>query len=256
MKKLLYTFPFIFFLSLRAGAQDIYISGTVLDSSKRFIIPAVKVSSTSGAISYTDSSGSYTILVKRSDSIHFTYRNKSTIWFPVTDIKYGYPFDISLQVSMADKYKTLKEVIVIQKSYRQDSMEFREKYNKVLGTSRGGLHISDGPSAIYGGTPGFDPNEIINMFRFRRNRNLRMLQNRLMTEEQEKFINYRFSKSLVKRITGLKDGRDLDTFMKTWRPDYEFTAYSTDLEFHTYILEAYRAWKQGLLPQRSFTEEK
>jgi hypothetical protein len=77
-----------------------------------------------------------------------------------------------------------------------------------------------------------------------------MLQNRLMNEEQEKFINYRFSKSLVKRITGLKDGRDLETFMKAWRPDYEFTAYSTDLEFHTYILEAYRAWQKGLLPQR------
>lgn len=248
--KHLYAFTFIFFLSLQIIAQDTYVSGTVLDSSRRYIVAAVKVTSTSGTIVYTDSSGSYTILVSKSDSINFTYRNKSTIWFPVRDIKYGYPFDVALQVSMADKYKMLKEVIVIKKSYREDSTEFRNKYNKVLGTSRGGFRISDGPSAALGGTPGFDPNEIINMFRFRRNRNLRMLQDRLMTEEQDKFINYRFSKSLVKRITGLKDGRDLETFMKAWRPDYEFTAYSTDLEFHTYILEAYRAWQKGLLPQR------
>lgn len=254
--KQLYAFTFIFFLALTSRSQETYVSGTVLDSSKRYIVPAVKVTSTSGTITYTDSAGSYTILVKKSDSINFTYRNKSTIWFPVRDIKYGYPFDISLQVSLESKYKMLKEVIVVQKSYRQDSIEFREKYNRFLGASRGGIRISDGPSAIMGGTPGLDPNEIINMFRFRRNRNLRALQNRLLTEEADKFINYRFSPSLVKRITGLKDGRDLETFMKAWRPDYEFTAYSTDLEFHSYILEAYRAWKQGILPQRIPQEDK
>jgi hypothetical protein len=140
--KQLYAFTFIFFLSLQVIAQDTYVSGTVLDSSRRYIVAAVKVTSTSGTIVYTDSSGSYTILVSKSDSINFTYRNKSTIWFPVRDIKYGYPFDVSLQVSMADKYKMLKEVIVVKKSYREDSTEFRNKYNKVLGTSRGGFRIS------------------------------------------------------------------------------------------------------------------
>jgi hypothetical protein len=207
-------------------------------------------------IAYTDSSGSYSILVKKTDSINFTYRNKSTIWFPVSEIKYGYPFDISLQVSMADKYKSLREVIVIKKSYKQDSVEFREKYAKVFNSSTGGLRLTDGPSALNGGTPGLDPNEIINMFRFRRNRSLRALQNRLITEEQEKFISYRFNKNLVKRITGLKDGKDLETFMKTWRPDYEFAAYSTEIEFHTYILEAYRSWKVGIFPRPATMDDK
>jgi hypothetical protein len=244
-------------LSLCSKAQDILISGTVLDSTRRFIVPAVKVSSTSGHFTYTDSSGSYNILVNQDDSINFTYRNKSTVWFPVRDIKYGYPFDISLQVNMGDKYNNmLREVIVIKKSYKQDSLEFREKYAKTFNSTTGGLRMSDGPSALYGGTPGLDPNEIINMFRFRRNRSLRVLQNRLLDQEQEKFINYRFSKSLVKRITGLKDGRDLETFMKAWRPDYEFAAYSTEIEFHTYILEAYRSWKQGILPSQNTEDNK
>ena len=245
-----------FLLMAGATAQDVYVQGTVLDSSRRYIVPAVKVMSTSGAVAYTDSSGSYGILVRKTDSINFTYRNKSTVWFPVSEMKYGYPFDISLQVSMADKYKSLREVIVIKKSYKQDSLEFREKYARVFNSTTGGLRISDGPSALYGGTPGLDPNEIINMFRFRRNRSLRALQNRLLTEEQEKFISYRFNKTLVKRITGLKDGKDLDTFMKTWRPDYEFTAYSTEIEFHTYILEAYRSWKQGIFPRPAPTDNK
>lgn len=249
MRKVI-TLSLSFLLTFPLRSQDMVISGTVLDSSRKYIVAGVQVASTRGANTFTDSSGSYTIQVRKNDSINFTYRGKSTIWFPVSEIKYGYPFDVSLQVSMADKYKSLKEIVIIKRSYREDSLAFREKYAKVFNGSTGGLRISEGPSALYGGTPGFDPNEIINMFRFRRNRNLRALQNRLLSEEQDKFINYRFSRTLVKRITGLKDGKDLDTFMKVWKPDYEFTAFATDLEFHTYILEAYRSWKQGILPQR------
>jgi len=236
-------------LALTSLGQDLVITGTVLDSSRQYIVTGVLVTSTSGSKAYTDSSGSYTISVQRTDSINFAYRGKSTVWFPVSDMKYGYPFDVSLQVSMADKYKSLKEIVIIKRSYREDSLAFREKYARVLNASTGGLRISDGPGALYGGTPGLDPNEIINLFRFRRNRNLRSLQNRLIEQEQEKFIGYRFSKTLVKRITGLKDGRDLNTFMEAWKPDYEFTAFATDLEFHTYVLEAYRRWERGILPQ-------
>ena len=94
-----------------------------------------------------------------------------------------------------------------------------------------------------------DPNEIINLFRFRRNRNLKALQNRLLQEESDKFIDYRFNKDLVKQITGFT-GSNLERFMKIWRPDYEFTALSTELEFHTYILEASRAYTRGEMPWR------
>lgn len=245
--KYIYLACLITLLSTCLQAQEVMISGQVLDSSKRFILPSVKVMSTAGAITYTDSNGNYNILVTRKDSINFTYREKATRWFPVSDIKYGYPFDIALQVSMGDKYKMLKEVIVIKKSYRQDSLEFRNKYARTFNASRGGLRLSES-NALYGGTPGLDPNEIINMFRFRRNRSLKSLQNRLMQEEADKFINYRFNKTLVKKITGLQDGKDLETFMKVWRPDYDLAANTTELEFHTYILEAYRSWKQGIFP--------
>jgi hypothetical protein len=36
--------------------------------------------------------------------------------------------------------------------------------------------------------------------------------------------------------------------MKVWRPDYEFTAITTELEFHTWILEASRAYTRGEMP--------
>ena len=232
--------------SQKTFSQEILVSGVVLDSTRKFVLPNVKVTSTSGKVSYTDSTGSYNIMSSSNDSINFTYRNKPTMWYPVREMKNTRNFDIALQVTLMDGYKTLREVILIGRSYRQDSLENRMKYQKVFSGSTGGLRINSGGSNVYGGA-GFDPNEIINLFRFRRNRNLKALQNRLLEEESEKFINYRFNKDLVKQITGFT-GSNLERFMKIWRPDYEFTALSSDLEFHTYILEASRAYTRGEMP--------
>ncbi len=228
------------------SAQSIMVSGTVMDSTRKLIIPAVKVTSASGAIAYTDSIGHYNILVNPNDSIAFFYRGKSTTWFPVADMKYTRTFDIALQVRIEDRYQTLREIVVISKSYRQDSVENREKYAKIFNGSTGGLRLTE--TGAQGGTPGLDPNEIINMFRFRRNRNLKAFQQRLLEEEADKFIAYRFNKSLVKRITGLQ-APQLDSFMVHYKPSYDFTVMATEYEFHSYILEASKLYRQGILPR-------
>lgn len=224
---------------------QIMVSGSVMDSSRQFILPAVKVSATNGQITYTDSTGHYDILVSSNDSIHFTYLDKSTVWFPVSDIKDTRQFNISLQITLKSAYKTLKEVVVIKKSYKQDSTENRLKYQKIFDANTGQLGISAG-GGMYGGA-GLDPNDIINLFRFRRNKSLKVLQNRLVQEEQDKFINYRFNKDLVKQITGFT-GSNLDRFMKIWRPDYEWVVFTSELEFHSWILEAAKAYNRGELP--------
>jgi hypothetical protein len=226
--------------------REVLLRGAVYDSSRFVTIPSVKITSTGGAIAYTDSIGNYSILVSRNDSVSFYYRGKSTAWFPVREIKYPMGFDISLQVSLPSRYKTLKEVVVVGKSYREDSMENRERYRKVLGYEGAGLRMTE-TDASMGGVPGFDPNEIINMFRFRRNRSLSSLRNRLLEEEMEKFVNYRFNKRIVRNISGL-EGDELERFMTLYRPDYEFCALATDLDFYQYILEASRRFKRGLLP--------
>jgi hypothetical protein len=233
-------------LFLSSQAQQFMLSGTVLDSSRKFILPTVKVTSTAGGVTYTDSAGAYHLLVSSKDSVNFTYRGKATMWYPVNSVKNTQAFDISLQVTLYDGYKTLREVILIGKSYRQDSLENRQKYGKILDASRGGLRINSGGNSTYGGA-GLDPNEIINLFRFRRNRNLKKLQNRILQEEADKFVDYRFNKQLVSQITGFQ-GSNLERFMKIWRPDYEFTAMTTELEFNTWILEASRAYTRGEMP--------
>jgi hypothetical protein len=234
-------------LSFAAEAQQpVLLRGVVYDSSRLVTVPSVKVTSTSGAIAYTDSIGHYSIMVGQRDSVSFYYRGRSTNWFAVREIKYPAGFDISLQVNLPSRYQTLKEVVVVGKTYRQDSAENREKYRKVLGYESPGLRMTE-TDASMGGVPGFDPNEIINAFRFRRNRSLKSLRNRLLEEEMEKFIDYRFNKRTVRTISGL-EGDELDRFMVMYRPDYDFCALAPDLDFYQYILEASKRYKRGLLP--------
>jgi hypothetical protein len=234
------------------GQTEILLRGTVYDSTRMVAIPMVRVTSTGGNVTYTDSVGQYRIVVSSRDSVAFFYRNRSTTLFSVRDIKYVQGFDVSLQVTVTDRYKTLKEVVVIQKTHRQDSIENREKYRKAFGFERG-LSVTTGGD-IMGGA-GLDPNSIINLFRFRMQRSMRSLQNRLLAEEAEKFVNYRFNKNLVKNLTGL-EGMDLDRFMIVYRPSYEFTAATPEYQFYQYILDASRLYRQGILPGPDFWQFK
>lgn len=179
--------------------------------------------------------------VDKTDSVVFTYMGRSTTSFPVNSIKYPAGFDISLQIRVNDRYQTLKEVVVIGKSYREDSTENREKYRRVFEFEGGGLQLS-------GASGNLDPNSLINAFKFRKNKVMRGFQNRLVKEEQEKFVDSRFNKSLVKQITGLQD-QELERFMRLWRPSYELIAISEDYQFYQYILDAGNYFKKGVLPR-------
>ena len=209
-------------------------------------IPSVKVSSLKGEVTFTDSTGRYAIPVQTNDTIFFTYRGKSTILFPVKNIRYTAGFDVALQVRVQDKYQTLKEVVVIGKSYKQDSLENRENYSRVFNFDRGGLRISE--TGTMGGTPGLDLGSMIQMLQFRKNKSIKKFQNRLIEEEQNKFIDHKFNKQLIQQLTKLT-GKDLEKFMIAYRPPYEFVAYSEEYEFLKYILDASKYFKEGIMPK-------
>jgi hypothetical protein len=213
--------------------SQITVKGAVYDKTKVNYVEAVTVYSTGGNIAYTDSLGRYSIEAKQQDSLYFFYKNKPTQKFAVSTITNTEQFDIALQTTIKSKYGLLKEVVVYTKNYKSDSAENRERYAKVFDYKKPGISTSMNPS----GTVGLDANELINIFRFRRNRQLRKFQVWLEKDEQEKYVNYRFSKNFVRRITQIK-GTALDTFLVWYRPSYYFTSISSEVEFNQYVLEA------------------
>lgn len=249
MKQFYKIFFFTAPLLLLAGAaiSQLTISGTVYDSTKTIPVKDVLIKSSNGTSAITDSAGHYAIVSTDKDSLTFIYLNKPTAKFAVKQIADIGSFDISLHIRLSEKFKTLKEVRVYGKNFKQDSVENREQYAKLFNYQKPGIKLS---ADAYTGAAGMDLDELINIFRFKRNRQLKKMQERVLEQEKENYINYRFNKITVKRVTRL-EGKDLDSFMKSYRPDFEFTQQSSIVEFYQYILNASYQFKKELLMQQA-----
>ena len=182
--------------------------------------------------------GRYSISVTGADSVWFSYLNKQTMKYPVDTITHPLNFDVALYVDA----RWLPEVKVRASDYRYDSIQNRLQYAKIFNFHKPGIKLSQSsPSTYVPGslTVGFDLDEIINAFRFKRNRQLLSFQQRLIQDEQDKYIDHRYSKYLVKKLTQLDD-KELEDFMIIYRPSYEEVLAMNDLELGYYIELCYK----------------
>jgi len=223
-----------FFIASQTNAQTFKLRGVVYDSTKTYPVISVSVLTSSGKGTTTDIYGRYEIEVTETDSIWFSYLNKPTIKYAVAKIYDNSRFDIALHVNVP----VLKEVIVKPRNYKLDSLQNRADYAKGFDWEKPKLKASMGS----GGAVGFDLEEIIRLFQFRRNKSAASFRERLLNEEREKFIDHRFSKAIVLRLTGLI-GAERDSFMLRCRPIYEFCLYTGEYDFQLYIKECYEAYK-------------
>lgn len=211
------------------------IQGTVYDITQKIPLPGVSVLTTSGNGTQTDSSGVYHIRVVPGDSVWFSYLEKATPKYPVSTIQNPAAFDIAIQISAIE----LPGVTVKKPGYRFDSLQNRREYEKIFNYRRPGLSTSSLSPGSLGAGVGVDLGELVNAFRFRRNRNMKFLQGWLIKEEQDKYIDHRFNKLFVKRLTGL-ESPEIESFMKYYRPEYGFVVILNDAELGLYILECYK----------------
>jgi hypothetical protein len=220
-------------------AQYITISGTVYDITARRPLEAVGVISSSGRGTITDSLGRYSFTVLTKDSIWFSLIGKTTMKYPVDTISNTDKFDVRIHLRAAD----LPEVTVRNSYYKYDSMQNRADNAKAFNFRKPSLKLSNNPGYNPGGlTVGFDLDEIINMFRVKRNRSLLSLQKRLIDQEHDKYVSNRFSKQFVRKITKLQSP-ELDTFMNRYRPDYESVTRLNDLELGYLIQRSFEHYK-------------
>ncbi|MFI5187825.1 MAG: hypothetical protein ACHQF0_13925 [Chitinophagales bacterium] len=213
------------------------VRGTVYDSSRLYPLEAVTVLSSLGKGAITDINGNYKIDVGEKDSIWFSYLGKPTIKYPVLQMIDPLHFDISLHINIT----VLKGVTVTPRNYRMDSLQNRLDYAKVFNYEKPKLRPTMGGGSGGVGV-GFDLDEIIQMFQFRKNKNMMRFQERLIEQEQDKFVDHRFNKQLVRRLTNLTNEK-LDSFMVIYRPSYQFAIITSDYEFQTYIKKCYEQFK-------------
>ena len=230
-----FTFLFLLLSKEKAQGQQVTLRGTVYNMYRTRPLEAVSVMSSSGRGTTTDSNGNYFLIVDLKDSISFSYLGRTTQMFAISSINTATGFDVALHVNPTE----LNEVRVAPRNYHMDSLRNRQEYEKVFDYKKPGLALTS-PSSGLG--VGLDLDAIINMFSFAKNRRMLAFQKRLIEEEEDKFVDHRFNRSLVKKISHL-DGDELDSFMVRFRPSYEFARNTTDYEFYDYIKLAAREYK-------------
>jgi hypothetical protein len=242
MQRLFFFLFFLLLINSFVQAQTVVVSGTVYDISGRRPVEAVIVHSNNNQ-STTDSLGRYIITVRAKDSLWFSLFGKNTQKYTLDTIEDKRNFNIMIHVNGVD----LPEVRVRNNNYRMDSIQNRFDYAKYFNYQPPGLKWANNATLFNpsgGMSVGLDVVEMINMFRFKRNRNLGFLQKRLVSQEQEKYVNYRFTKRFVQKITQL-EGDTLTQFMDYCKPSYEVLGLLNDLELGYYIQQKYLAFKSS-----------
>lgn len=183
--------------------------------------------------------GRYTLDVSEKDSIWFSFLGKPTPRYAVLKIADIHQFDIALRL----KVDVMQEVKIKTRSYIEDSLQNRRDYAKAFNFNRPSFGSM---TSVTGSGVGFDVTEIIRLFQFRKNRSMEKFRERLEEEERNKFIDRRFNKILVKRLTNVTDEEKLKEFMRLYRPTFEFTANTSDYDFQYYIKIAYKEYRKSI----------
>lgn len=215
------------FLAVQASGQEVTIRGTVFNMYRTHPLEAVSVVSVSGRGTITDANGNYSIRVNQNDSLSFSYLGRATQFFAVNEMNLTTGFDIALHVSATE----LSEVRVAPRNYLLDSLQNRIDYEKSFNYKKPGFALTS-PSSGLG--VGLDLDAMINMLKFKQIRRSIAFRERLVDDEHEKFIDHRFNRGIIKKITHL-DGDQLDSFMTAYRPSYQFTKAANDYDFFDYI---------------------
>lgn len=229
------------FFTQTVDAQSFKVQGTVYDYFTKRPLEAVTVKTSAGRVVISDSVGKYTVDVTDKDSIWFSYLTKNTQKYPVDTISNTLNFEVALYVDVA----WLPQVTV-KNTYKSDSIQNRQDYAKIFNFRKPTLRLSSTPPAAYvpgSVTVGLDLDELINMFRFKRTRQLLSFQRRLLQQEQDKYIDHRFTKHLVSQLTGLKSP-SLEAFMTFARPAYDVLTLMNDIELGYYVEQSFIIYKR------------
>lgn len=210
---------FILFTT-KTFAQDKYIEGIVFDKDSKDRIAIVNILNTNtGASIYNNLNGVFKIEAAPGDVLIFT----KTDYHPDT---------LKLQNNQALAIYLQSTGIRLREVSIHDSLNSpmarlaanRALYNRAYSTTANAPLLSIGMGGV-----GFSTDAIYNALSHK-GRDVRRLQDALDNDFKEESIDHRFTKSIVGRITGLKNER-LEDFMIKYRPGYYFITNASDYEF-------------------------
>jgi len=233
-----YVWLILFFaLSLEVHGQK--LTGFVTDKAGKQPISGALITCGNDK-THTDSRGQFEIaLASPNDSLrvsHFGYKTYSSLPGKTNAF---------LHIELQSAVISLNIVTVHgTRNFTKDSLENRTAYAKQFNYT--GPTVAD---AFKGGTNG-QPFEFISVNPLiliaaltKKNSPEYKFKKMLIGDEHEQYVDEKFNKGNVSRITGLK-GDTLLTFLTQYRPTYQFVLKATDYEMEIYIKESLEKFKK------------
>lgn len=211
-------------LQQQAYSQNV-LTGRVYDKLTDSLLPAVNIwNLTKGKGAVANSKAVYHIDADENDKILFShqgYRN-DTVTVEFSHLQLGY------NPNMQASSRTLETVYVDESYYQRDSIQRRLDNKEIYEQSEKKFISRNGPTDGVGiaVSPG--------SFFSKKNQELRKTKQRLEEEEEQAYVDFRFSESYVAYLTKL-NGQDLQDFLLTYRPSYKFCRKTDKLNMQKYI---------------------
>ena len=213
-------------------AQDKPIQGIVFDTDSKQRLTRVYIFNTrSGEGFYNTTKGEFKTNVREGDVLVAALQ--------------GYGVDtVSVRSESTILFYLKRNIIQLQEVVVKDSLgspEDRlkakiEEYNSAYSKGAVGDVFSVGGSNGGGGA-GLGIDALYSLLS-RQGRNARLLQKIIERDYREAIIEYRFTKTLINRVTGLNGAKLID-FKQQYKPGYYFILEANDYELIEYIKKSY-----------------
>ncbi len=227
-------------LASRAFSQEKTVAGIIFDKNSKDRIASVNIrNTTTGITVYNSLKGEFKIIAQEGDQLIFSRE----AYHPDTvKIESNGP----LAIYMAPLAIQLNEVTVHDSVLTPEKRleATKQDYTKVYGS----LAYDDFLSTPSVGSAGLSIDALYNAFS-RSGRNASHLRQVIESDYRQNVIDFRFNRTYVGNITGLKDDK-LTAFMFRYRPGYYSTKNASEYEF----ISSIRAnLKRFLRSNRTFT---
>lgn len=243
-------------LCSNANAQNYIVGRVTSGMTEGEPLDNIMLETSSGATSFTDGSGMFTIQYAPHDTLFFYYQGKRTVSYLTDTIPhenfYVPLFMVKNRVMEGAKSRfnrallpavdtAYNNVTVTARNYSQDSLARRQEYANAFGYTKPKMKfgkdwtpLSLNVGKLY---------ETLNKSKKKQNQ---MLKDNLINEEQEGYIENRFNRSFIKKYLGENVSEEvLEDYMKKKRPKFEEIQGASDLELIDYIRRTYAQYKIG-----------
>lgn len=179
---------------------------------------------------FNNARGEFNLAIKKGDILVSTKDNyyKDTLVYTGQDV-------LIIKLKRATIYIDPVSVVA-RKTPDQILQERKRDYSRAYSLAGPNNLISVGDNGA-----GLSIGAIYNYFS-REGRNARRLTQFFQQEFEDNYIDMRFTKELVRSVTGL-EGEALDNFMLRYRPTYEFVTLANNYQLISYIKSKYEFFK-------------